>query len=78
MNNYVLIRRDRNRHGGGVAVYVSNRFDYKRRDDLNKSNLECLWFESHYPNKSPVLVGEFYSILKCLRRYIVLFNASKV
>ena len=60
INNYVLLRRDRNRHGGGVAVYVSNKFDYKRRDDLNNSNLECLWFELHYPNKSPVLVGEFY------------------
>ena len=42
IKKYVLIRRDRNRHGGGVDVYVSKRFDYKKRDDLNKSNLECL------------------------------------
>ena len=60
INDYVLLRRDRNRHGGGIAVYVSNKFDYKMRDDLNIPDLECLWFELHYPNKSPVLVGEFY------------------
>ena len=60
IDDYVLLRRDRTRHGGGVAVYISKRFNYKRRDDLTSSNLECIWFELHYPNKSPILVGEFY------------------
>ena len=55
ISNYVLLRRDRNRHGGGVDAYVSTKFDYKRRDDINNLNLECLWFELHYPNKSPIL-----------------------
>ena len=60
IDDYILLRRDRTRHGGGVAVYISKRFNYKRRDDLISSTLECLWFELHYPNKSPILVGEFY------------------
>ena len=60
IDDYILLRRDRTRHGGGVAVYISERFNYKRRDDFISSTLECLWFELQYPNKSPILVGEFY------------------
>ena len=52
--------RDRTRHGGGVAVYISKRFNSKIRYDLNSSILECLWFELNYPNKPSILVGEFY------------------
>ena len=38
-------RRDRDTFGGGVAVYVSNNLAYKRREDLEVNNFECLWLE---------------------------------
>ena len=36
----VIIRRDRNRNGGDVALYVKNGIDFKCREDL--SNVECI------------------------------------
>ena len=33
--NYNLTRLDRNRAGGGVALYVRNTINMKKRDDLN-------------------------------------------
>ena len=42
IDDFILLRKDRNRHGGGVAVLISKRFDYKRRDDLYHQDLECL------------------------------------
>ena len=60
LDDFVLLRKDRNRHGGGVAVLISKRFDYKRRDDLCHQDLECLWVELHYPHKPPILIGAFY------------------
>jgi len=39
------IRRDRNRHGGGVLIYISNTIPCKRRDDLEVISSECIWLE---------------------------------
>lgn len=43
LNGFTLVRKDRNRHGGGVAVYISNFFTFRRRFDLEDSNLEALY-----------------------------------
>ena len=43
-----------------LYIYISKGFNYKRRDDLISSTLACPWCELHHPNKSPILVGEFY------------------
>ena len=34
------IRRDRNRHGGGIAVYVGKHIPFKRRTDLESDQFE--------------------------------------
>ena len=42
--NYNLIRHDRSVGcGGGVCVFVSNSFPYKRWTDLENPLYECLW-----------------------------------
>ena len=60
IDGFAVYRRDRNRHGGGVAIYVSDKFNVKRRHDLESSVLENIWLEIRYPHKSPCLVGSFY------------------
>ena len=39
-------RHDRkSREGGGVLVYVSNKIDYKRREDIETGETESIWIE---------------------------------
>lgn len=45
------IRKDRNRHGGGVAMYISDQLAYHSRMDLSIDGLEILWSEIHNGNK---------------------------
>ena len=41
MDDYTFINRTRqDQSGGGVGMYVSKRFEYKKRDDLTKFNEE--------------------------------------
>ena len=42
---YNLFRGDRNRDGGGVALYVNDSFNCIRRPDLENGNMEILWVE---------------------------------
>ena len=50
------IRLDRNRHGGGVAMYISNELAFYERKDLNTINLEIVWSEVHLIKKKFLLV----------------------
>ena len=45
IEGYTLVRRDRCRSGGGVAMYIRNIIDYKIRSDLSDPDLEFLCFE---------------------------------
>jgi hypothetical protein len=51
------VRLDRNRHGGGVTIYVKNSLYYKVRTDLLVNNLEILWVEIRNSNNDKFLVG---------------------
>jgi exonuclease III len=37
---YEIVRKDRNRNGGGVAIYIRNSINYKIRNDLQPEDLE--------------------------------------
>ena len=39
---YEIVRRDRNRNGGGVCFYIKTAINYFVRTDLNINNLENL------------------------------------
>lgn len=53
------IRKDRNRHGGGVAMYISDQLAYHSRMDLSIDVLEILWSEIHNGNKKNVISCTF-------------------
>ena len=44
IDNYLLVRKDRNSDGGGVAIYILKDLEFAVRDDLMTYNLEMLPF----------------------------------
>ena len=60
INNYTIIRRDRTRHGGGVAIYIRSTIEYKIRDDLKDDGLEFLCIEITKPKIKPFLISTWY------------------
>ena len=60
IDNYCILRKDRNRRGGGVCVYIRKDFSFNQRCDLDNSNLEAVWFEILLPKTRPILCGSLY------------------
>ncbi len=58
VDDYTIEINDRNRHGGGVAIYIKHDLNYTLRDDLNK-DIECLWLQCK-------LFSDFLMLLCCL------------
>ena len=51
---YTLIRRDRNRSGGGVAMYIRNNLIFVQRDELcSDTQLEILVAEIKLEKEKP-------------------------
>ena len=42
INGYELVRKDRNRNGGGVAIYLRNSINYKVKEELMSCDLEII------------------------------------
>ena len=57
---FEIIWRDRNRHGGGVCIYVSTFLNFSIRSDLLIRNLENLAVQIRYPQSAPVVVVNWY------------------
>ena len=38
-------RRDRNKRGGGTAIYCADHLPVRRRNDLEDANIGCIWIE---------------------------------
>lgn len=60
IQGYNILRKDRNRHGGGVAIYIQNHIPVKIRNDLMPNSVEALWLQVHLPFVKPVLIGCCY------------------
>ena len=58
--NYSIVRFDRNRCGGGVAMYIKNTIPYLERRDLVFDNLEMICVEITWQNCKPILVTTWY------------------
>ena len=56
IGGYEIIRQDRNRNGGGVAIYLRNNISYvKRSDDLISEHAEPLCLEIKKPKSKPIV-----------------------
>jgi hypothetical protein len=74
-HGYDIVRKDRNRHGGGVAIYIRNSLNKTVRDDLTDESLETLTLEITKPKARPFIVIYIVGIdhriarKKCLNTY---------
>lgn len=59
IENYCLIRNDRNRRGGGVCIYLRSDICFKPREDLHDEQIEAIWINV-LPKTKPILVGVCY------------------
>ena len=60
IDGYELIRKDRNRNGGGVAIYVRGSINYKVRVDLMPRELEIITVEILKPRAKSFLINSWY------------------
>ena len=60
--NYSLRRKDRNRNGGGVAIYIRSDIAFSPRDDLNHDLLEATFVDILLPKTKPILCGSIYRV----------------
>lgn len=60
IENYVVLRKDRNRNGGGICVYIRADICFNRRMDLNHDLIEAVWFDVQLTKSKPILIGALY------------------
>ena len=60
ISGYDIVRNDRNRNGGGVALYIRNVIDYKIR--MIYENLETITIEVCPPKAKSFLVNTWYRL----------------
>lgn len=60
IDGYNIFRRDRNKHGGGIALYIRDNFPAVLCSEFISDGLESLWVKVHLPHLKPVLIGCCY------------------
>ena len=60
IDKYLIQRRDRNRHGGGVLIYIRSDLSFNKRSDLDHVDIEATWLELLLPKSRPILCGVIY------------------
>ena len=58
-NYHTIFRKDRDRHGGGVAIYVSDTIKLKKREDL-LTEIKSITVELDIPFVKPILITTVY------------------
>ena len=56
LSNISIVRRDRNRHRGGVAFLLSSRVKFVVRVDLSEGHIESVWIELFPKTKRSMLL----------------------
>ena len=74
IDNYKILRCDRNRHGGGVACYIRNDLSYNILS-VFPCEIENIFFEILLPNSKPIIVGTFYR-LPSQSNFLELLNSN--
>ena len=60
VHGYELVRNDRHRNGGGVALYIRDSINYKIRNDLAIDSLEIVTVEIFKPKSKSFLINTWY------------------
>ena len=83
IDDYSLKRCDRNRNGGGVALYVKNTVNFKPREDFPNKSLELISIEVEPKNSLPFIILGWYrppsnpvSCFECLEENLRYFDGE--
>ena len=60
IDGYCLERKDRNRNGGGVCLYINNKLAYTRITDVTSEEDEMLFVNLYLPKCRPIIAGAIY------------------
>ena len=60
IRGYDIVRNDRNRNGGGVAIYIRSVINYQERHDLEDEHLEAITVEISKPKSKLFLINAWY------------------
>ena len=60
IEGYNIVRRDRNKHGGGVWYYPRNAITFSRQHQLENDDLELIALEIQKANSCPFLITTWY------------------
>ena len=60
IDDYVVERNDRNRHGGSVAMYIHKSVNYRLREDLSNSDIESISIQVKVCNYKQFIVTSIY------------------
>ena len=56
IDDYVIERDDRDKHGGGVALCIHKSINYRLREDLQNTNVESISIQVKVGNYKPFIV----------------------
>ena len=60
IDNYVVLRKDRDRHGGGVCQFIRKDLAFNPQPHLEKDGMESIWTRILLPKTKPFIVGTCY------------------
>ena len=60
IEGYIVNRKDRNRFGGGVAIYMHRTIKFILREDLKDLDLETITVELNLPFIKPIVLTTLY------------------
>ena len=60
LNGYIVNRKDRNRKGGGVCLYIRSDIAFNPKPELSTDDLESLYVNIFLPKTKPILIGVCY------------------
>ena len=60
IHNYKLYRKDRDRYGGGVAVFVRDTVNHKILLTDSMDKVESIWLEIQLPSTRPLIISYVY------------------
>ena len=60
IDDYVIERYDRDKHGGGVALYINKTVNYRLREHLRNTNVESISIQVKVGNYKPFIVTSIY------------------
>ena len=60
IHNYSLVRKDRTRQGGGVAIYIHKSLHYEKLTHESMNDLEIIAIKLYLRNSEPIVLSTWY------------------